>query len=94
MAIATTGTKVGIFGWQGSRLDLEDGICGGILRRDGSAALAFSHKWALGGQRAWANIEADRLTVASGSYSLDSFCRWAYSSSEGYAAMLRWGLRC
>lgn len=48
MAIATTGTKVGIFGWQRSRLDLEDGICGGILSRDGSAALAFSNEWALG----------------------------------------------
>jgi hypothetical protein len=46
VAIATTGAKVGIFGWQRSRLDLEDGICGGILSRDGSAALAFSNEWA------------------------------------------------
>jgi hypothetical protein len=48
VAIATTGAKVGILGWQRSRLDLKDGICGGILSRDGSAALAFSNKWALG----------------------------------------------
>jgi hypothetical protein len=48
VAIATTGAKVGILSWQRSRLDLEDGICGGILSRDGSAALAFSDEWALG----------------------------------------------
>lgn len=48
MAIATAGAKEGVFGRQRSRFDLEDGICGGILSRDGSAALAFSNEWALG----------------------------------------------
>lgn len=48
MTIATAGAEVGVFGGQRSGLDLEDGICGGILRRDGRAALAFAHQWALG----------------------------------------------
>lgn len=47
MAIATAGTEVGILGGQGRRLDSVDGIGIGILRRDGSTALALTHERAL-----------------------------------------------
>jgi hypothetical protein len=85
VAIPTTGAEVGVFGGQRSRLHLVDGVCSGILRRDGGTALALANKRALvGGQRAsQRDLVAGRLTVASGSYSFDSFWRCAYSSSEG-----------
>jgi hypothetical protein len=43
MAIAAAGAEVGVFGRQRSRLDSEDGIRVGILRRDGGAALTLAH---------------------------------------------------
>jgi hypothetical protein len=52
VAVTTTGTEVGVFGGQRSRLHLVHGVCGGILGRDGSTALALANKRALGGQRA------------------------------------------
>jgi hypothetical protein len=52
MAITATGTEVGVFGGQRSRLHLVNRVCGGILGRDGSTALALANKRALGGQRA------------------------------------------
>lgn len=44
MAVAATGAEVGILGGQGRRLDSEDGVCRGILRGDGGAALALADK--------------------------------------------------
>jgi hypothetical protein len=43
VAIATAGAEEGVLVRQGSRLDLEDGVCIGILRRDGGTALALAH---------------------------------------------------
>ena len=74
VAVAPTGSEVGVFGGQRSRLHLVDGVCGGILRRDGGAALTLANKRALGGQRgSKRDMVAVKLTVASGSYSFESF---------------------
>jgi hypothetical protein len=43
MAVAAAGAEEGVLARQGRRLDLEDGVCIGILRRDGGTALALAH---------------------------------------------------
>jgi hypothetical protein len=47
MAIAAAGAEVGIFCRQGGRLDSVDGVGVGVLRGDGSTALALADKRAL-----------------------------------------------
>jgi hypothetical protein len=47
MAIAAAGAEVGIFCRQGGRLDPVDGVGVGVLRGDGSTALALADKRAL-----------------------------------------------
>jgi hypothetical protein len=47
VAVAAAGAEKGVFGGQRGRLDLVDGVGRGILRRDGGAALALAHQWAL-----------------------------------------------
>ena len=44
MAIAAAGAEVGIFCRQGGRLDPVDGVGVGVLRGDGSTALALADK--------------------------------------------------
>jgi len=43
VAVAATGAEEGVLGGQRGRLDSEDGVGIGILRRDGRAALALAH---------------------------------------------------
>lgn len=78
MAIAATGAEVRILAGQGGRLDPVDGIGVGVLGGDGSAALAFADKRTLAAVSlpySVGGVALDMgLTVASGSYSLDSFC--------------------
>lgn len=87
VAVAATGAEEGIFGGQRGRLDPVDGVRARVLARDGAAALALADKRALRRRSAQllllnAGLRT-ALTVVSGSNSLDSFWRWASSSSEG-----------
>lgn len=75
VTVTATGAKVGILAGQGGGLDPVDGIGVGILGGDGGAALALADKRTLAVVRLPYSVsDAAGLTVASGSYSLDSFC--------------------
>jgi hypothetical protein len=82
VAVTATCAEVGVLGGQRSCLDPVDGIGVGILGSDGSAALALADKRTLAAAVSMPHSASSSvlrrikagLTVASGSYSLDSFC--------------------
>lgn len=78
MTIAATGAEVSILAGQCSCLDPVDGIGVGILGGDGSAALALADKRTLAAVSLPDSVSGFAgdalLTVASGSYSFESFC--------------------